>query len=166
MRKAGTTLLVNVIILFVFVLNADALVLFGDNFDGDNATLSGWQKSPAANVTRNTGSYKIGLASMKMSANTSSTTYIKVTPFKNMVLTYKAAGYSLETGEKVVCRYDKGTGWITASTLLNTQANGTFVSYSVNIPLATILKIKFSINGSAADDCGYIDDILLSGDRK
>ena len=166
MKKTGTYLALSILFLFVFAANASALVLFSDNFDGDNTTLSGWQKVAAARVTRYTGTYKVGAASMQLITNCTATTYVKVSPFKNMVLTFKMAGYSLETGEKVVCQYMTGTTWVTAATLSNTQGNGTFVSYSVNIPLATILKIKFSINGNAAADYAYIDDILLSGDRK
>ena len=166
MRKSGMRLLTGLLVLFLFSVQSYSLVLFSDNFDGDSSTLNGWQKVASARVTRYTGTYKVGVASMQLITNSSATTYVKVSPFKNMALTFKMAGYSLETGEKAICQYDAGAGWITAATLSNTQANGTFVSYSVNIPFATILKIKFLLNGNAANDYIYIDDVLLSGDRK
>lgn len=143
-----------------------SLVLFDDDFDQSGTNLAGWKRSATTKVVKNTGSYKNGLASMKLSYNGSVETYINTSMFKDMVLTFKMAKTSLETGEKVVCQYNTNGTWVTAKTLLNTATNGTLYSYTVNIPLCSILKIRFVLNGNATADYAYIDNVKLVGNRK
>ncbi len=158
--------IITMIILMAVGVASYSLVLFDDDFDQSGTNLAGWKRTSTTNVAKNTGSYKNGLASMKVGYNGSVETYINTSMFKDMVLTYKMAKNSLETGEKVVCQYNTSGTWVTAASLLNTATNGTFYSYTVNIPLCSILKIRFVVNGNAADDCGYIDNVKLTGNRK
>jgi len=152
--------------ILVFGMSLFGLTIFQDTLDSQSSKLESWKESSTTNVLRYTGSYKVGTAAMQLKYNANAVTYVNVSPFKNMVLTFKMAKYSLETGEKVVCEYMTGTTWVTAASLLNTASSGTFYSYSVSIPTATTLQIRFRIIGSATDDYGYIDEVLLVGDRK
>lgn len=160
--------LISVLIILVLGFSLFGLTIFEDRLDSQSTKLESWQESNTSYVLRYTGSYKIGTASMQLKYNGIATTYLNVAPFKNMVLTFKMAKYSLESGEKVICEYstNQGSTWVTAGTLLNTARSGTFYSYTVNIPNANTLWIRFKIIGSASDDYGYIDDVVLTGDRK
>lgn len=160
-----------VIISFLLVLmlsfSSFGLTIFYDNFDNNLARLNGWKESSSTNVLLNTSTTtKVGTACMQIKYNGEATAYINVSPYKNMVLTFRMAKYSLETGEKIVCQYMTGTTWVTAATLLDTASSSTYNSYSVSIPAATTLKIRFILNGSAADDTAYIEEVKLVGDRK
>jgi len=159
-----------VLILMILALGMSlfGLTIFEDRLDSQSTILESWKESSSSYVLKYTGSYKIGTASMQLKYNGYATTYINIAPFKNLVLTFKMAKYSLERGEKVVCEYstNNGSSWVTAATLLNTASSGTFYSYRVNIPNANVLWLRFRIIGSASNDYGYIDNIVLTGDRK
>jgi len=147
-------------------VNLFSLTIFEDKFDQSGSKIEGFFESNNTYVTKYTGSYKIGTAAMEIRGSNNAITYIKTSPFKNMVLTFKMAKNSLESGEYVRCQYNTGSGWVTAATLTNTASNGVYSSYSVNIPLCTVLQVKFLVYGNAYDDYGYIEEVKLSGDRK
>ena len=163
MRKVIISLALVVLLSF----SSFGLNIFYDNFDNNLARLNGWKESSSTNVVKNTSTAtKVGTACMQIKYNGNVTAYINVKPYKNMVLTFRMAKYSLETGEKIVCQYMTGTTWVTAATKLNTASSSAYTSYSVSIPAATTLKIRFILNGSATDDTAYIDEVKLVGDRK
>lgn len=154
------------LVILMTSLNLFSLTIFEDKFDQAGPKIEGFFESNNTYVTKYTGSYKIGSASMQIRGSNSAITYIKTTPFKNMTLTFKMAKNSLESGEYVRCQYNTGSGWVTAATLTNTGSNGIFSSYSVKIPSCDILQVKFLVYANAYDDYGYIDDVKLTGDRK
>jgi len=160
--------LISILIILALGFSLFGLTIFEDRLDSQSSKLESWKESSTSYVLRYTGSYKIGTAAMQLKYNGSAITYINIAPFKNLVLTFKMAKYSLESGEYVICEYstNNGSTWVTAGKLLNTASSGTFYSYTVNIPNANTLWIRFKIVGSATDDYGYIDDVVLTGDRK
>ncbi len=163
MRKV----IISFLMVLAFAFSSFGLTIFYDNFDNNATRLNGWDESASTYVLKNTStSTKIGTACMQLKKTGTATTYINVSPYKNMVLTFRMAKYSLESGEKVVCQYMTGTTWVTAKTLANTATSSKYVSYSVSIPNATTLKLRFVLNGSATDDTAYIDEVKLVGDRK
>lgn len=162
MRKVLISLVLAVSVSF----SSFAVTIFYDNFDANLSRLNGWKESSSTYVTRYTGSYKIGTAAMQIKYNANVMAYINVSPYKDMRLSFKMAKYSLETGEKLLCQYMTGTTWVTAATLANTASSGVYNSYTVSIPLATTLKIRFILNGTATDDYGYVDEVKLIGNRK
>jgi hypothetical protein len=84
-----------------------------------------------------------------------------------MNLSFKMAAYSLESGEYLVCEYSiDGGAWTQAAKLVNGNDNSTYHSYSVSIPQGNIVQIRFRMVGNSTYDYGYIDDIVLTGDRK
>ena len=144
-----------------------ALELFADDFDATTSVLVGWKRNNTSYVTKYTGSYKKGLAAMRLRKNYYAYTYINVAPFKNMVLNFKMAAYSLEGTEYVRCQYKKDNGsWVTAKTLSNGSDNGVYRSYSVSIANCNVLQIRFIMGGADTGDYGYIDDVVLTGARK
>jgi len=162
MRKV----IISFLLIALLSFSVFSLDIFYDSFDNNLARLNGWKESSATNVTLYTGSYKVGAAAMQIKYNANVIAYINTAPYKNMKLTYRMAKYSLETGEKLVCQYDIGAGWVTAATLLNTASSGTYTSYTTTIPNANVLKVRFILNESATDDYGYVDEVKLVGDRK
>lgn len=162
MRK----IILSIIMVGLLSFGLFGLDIFYDNFDNNQTRLNGWKESSSTNVTRYTGSYKVGSAAMELKGSSNATAYINIAPYKNMKLTYRMAKNSLESGEKLICQYNIGSGWVTAATLLNTAANGTYTSYTTTIPNANVLQVKFVLNGNAADDYGYVDEVKLVGDRK
>ncbi|HOF01987.1 MAG TPA: hypothetical protein PK385_12185 [Spirochaetota bacterium] len=162
MRKVLISLVLAVSVSF----GSFAVTIFYDNFDANLPRLNGWKESSSTYVTRYTGSYKIGSAAMQLKKSSNAVAYINVSPYKDMRLSFKMAKYSLETGEKLLCQYMTGTKWVTAATLTNTAKSGVYYSYTVSIPTATTLKIRFILNGSATNDYGYVDEVKLIGNRK
>lgn len=159
-----------VLLSFVLVLSlafsSFAVTIFYDDFDNNASRLNGWDESATTYVTKYTGSYKIGTAAVQIKKSANLMTYIKTAPYKDMKLTFKMAKYSLESGETLLCQYMTGTTWVTAATLAYNAVNGTYNTYTVSIPNATTLKIRFILNGSATDDYGYVDEVKLVGNRK
>ena len=154
------------LVILMTSLNLFSLTIFEDKFDQSGSKIEGFVESSNTYVTKYTGTYKTGTASMQIRGNNSAITYINVAPFKDLVLTFKMAKTSLETGEYVECQYKTGSTWVSAKKLLNTAANGTFTSYSVTIPLCNVLQVKFLVKSSATDDYGYIEEVKLTGNRK
>ncbi len=151
----------------VIPLTASALTIYGDNFDSTTSVIAGWKRSNSSYVQKYTGSYKIGSASMRVSQNYNAITYINVAPFKSMVLKFKMAATSMEAGEYMVCEYQLNSGsWVQAAKLADGADNGVFRSYSVNIPNANVLAIRFRMVSNSTADYGYIDDVELTGLRK
>lgn len=147
--------------------SAQALTLFGDNFDGSSTTLNGWKRSSTSYVVKYTGTTKIGTASMRMVKNYNAVTYLNVAPFTGMKLNFKMAAYSLEAGEYMVCEYQlNGGSWVQAAKLADGADNNVFRSYSVTIPNANVVAIRFRMVSSGTADYGYIDDVELTGVRK
>lgn len=165
MKRIQTAALAVALMLVFAVGTQAAVTIFEDSFD-DNPGLAGWQKSHASYVSRYTSSPRVGVASLRLRYNKNTVTCIKVSPFKNMKLSFKLAAYSLESGEKVVCEYSTGGSWITAKTLYNGSDNRVFRSYSVSIPNCTVLKIRVRLIANSSYDYAYVDDIKLTGDRK
>ncbi len=166
MKKRVLVLSVMVMMLAITV-KMEALELFADDFDATTTTLVGWKRNNSSYVTKYTGSYKNGLAAMRLRKNYYAYTYINVAPFKNMVLKFKMAASSLEGSEYVRCQYKLDNGsWVTAKTLSNGSDNGVYRSYSVNVPNCNILQIRFIMGGADTSDYGYIDDVVLTGSRK
>ncbi len=163
MKKVGLVLFLMV---FAGLGSLYSLNIFDDDFDQSATTMAGWKLSSTTYITKYTGTYKQGLAAMQVRKNYNAVTYINVSPFKNMVLKFKMAAYSLEAGEYIRCQYNIAGTWVTAATLADGADNGTFKSYSVSIPTGTTLQIRFIMNGTATDDYGYVDDVILTGDRK
>ena len=147
--------------------SAHALTIYGDNFDGTTSTITGWKRSSSSYIQKYTGSFKIGTASMRVSKNYNALTYINVAPFKSMVLKFKMAAYSMESGEYLVCEYQLNSGsWVQGAKLANGSDNGVFRSYSVNIPNANVVAIRFRMVSNSTADYGYIDEVELTGLRK
>lgn len=142
-----------------------ALKLFEDNFDSNATTLSGWKRSSTTYVTRNTGSYKNGLASLKVAYNANALVYVKTSPFKNMVLTFKMAATGLAAANKLVCEVWTGTAWSIVATLADGSDNGVFRSYTASISNRSVLQFRFRMVGTLTTHVGYVEDVLLSGDR-
>ena len=157
--------IIMVLFALVFAMSIYSLTIVEDKFD-DNTSLTGWKRSSTTNTASYTGTPKVGDACLQLKYNANVITYVKLTGFKNIVLTYKMAKNSLETNEKVVCEYSTngGSTWTAAATLLNTAANNTFTSYTANIANCTVLQLRFKIVGSATDDYAYIDDVKITGD--
>lgn len=154
------------LVIFMATLNLFSLTVFEDKFDQSGSKIEGFVESSNTYVTKYTGTYKTGTASMQIRGANNAITYINVAPYKDLVLTFKMAKSSLESGEYVECQYNTGTGWVSAKKLLNTASNGVFKSYTVNIPICSVLQIKFLVKGSATDDYGYIEEVKLAGNRK
>jgi len=153
-------------LIMLVAFNISALTIFQDTFDSETAGIEGFVISSTTYVTKYTGATKVGTAAMQLKYGSNAVTYINTAPFKDMVLTFKMAKYSLETGEKLICQYYTGSTWVTCATLLNTATSSSYYSYSVNIPLCSVLRIKFVLNGTATDDYGYVDNVVLTGNRK
>lgn len=160
------SLFTGMLLLLFATVSSFALTIFDDDFDQNASGMAGWKRSSTSYITRYTGSYKQGLAAMQIRKNYNALTYINVAPFKNMVLKFNMAAYSLEAGEYVRCQYNIAGTWVTAATLSDGSDNGVFRSYSVSIPTGNVLQIRFIMQGSATDDYGYIDGVILTGDRK
>ena len=120
MRK----IILSIIMVGLLSFGLFGLDIFYDNFDNNQTRLNGWKESSSTNVTRYTGSYKVGSAAMELKGSSNATAYINIAPYKNMKLTYRMAKNSLESGEKLICQYNIGSGWVTAATLLNTRLMG------------------------------------------
>lgn len=150
------------------VLTAQAmygLTLFSDNFDSETSKLAGWKESSSTYVTYYTGTYKVGVAAMQIRGGYNAVTYVNTLPFKSITLTFKMAGYSLESGNSVQAFYNVGSGDVTCATLAYTSANGTFKTYTVTIPKGVAsFKFGFKVVGDTSD-YGYIDDVVLTGLR-
>ncbi len=155
------------VMLTMFLGSAQALTIYGDNFDSTTTVIAGWKRSNASYVQKYTGTPKLGAACMRISVNYNAVTYINVNPFKSMVLKFKMAATSLEAGEYIVCEYQRNGGsWVQAAKLADGADNGAFKSYSVNIADANILAIRFRMVSNSTGDYGYIDDVELTGLRK
>jgi len=159
-------MMIAVTLVLLFSLNIFGLTIYADNFDDNGAKVPGWKRSSTSYVSRYTGSYKKGVAALRVRKTYNAITYIKVSPFKNMVLKFKMAAKSLESGEYLRCYIDTGSGWKTAKTLYNGSDNGVYRSYSVSIANCNVLKIKFAMKANSTSDYGYIDDLILTGVRK
>lgn len=164
--KKGKVFSVLCVLVFAAVSSLSALTIFDDDFDQSATTMAGWKRSSTSYITRYTGSYKLGLAAMQIRKNYNAVTYLNVSPFKSMSLSFKMAAYSLEAGEYIRCQYNIAGTWVTAATLYDGSDNGAFRSYTVSIPLGNVLQIRFIMNGSATDDYGYVDSVVLTGVRK
>ncbi len=164
--KKGRVFSVLVVLMVICVSSLSALTIFDDDFDQSSSTVPGWKRSSTTYITRYTGTYKIGTAAMQIRKNYNAVTYLNVAPFKSMTLQFKMAAYSLEAGEYIRCQYNINGTWVTAATLADGADNGTYKSYSVTIPTGNVLQIKFYMVGSATDDYGYVDNVILTGVRK
>lgn len=141
------------------------LTLFSDNFDSETTKLAAWKESSSTYVTRYTGTYKVGIASMQIRGGYNAVTYVNTAPYKSIVLTFRMAGYSLESGNSVQAFYNVGSGDVVCATLANTSANGTFITYTISIPKAYKgFKFGFKVVGDTSD-YGYIEDVVLTGQR-
>ncbi len=160
------TLVLSFLVVLLATVSSFALTIFDDDFDQSATTMAGWKLSSTTYITKYTGTYKQGLAAMQVRKNYNAVTYLNVAPFKNMVLKFNMAAYSLEAGEYIRCQYNIAGTWVTAATLADGADTGAFKSYSVSIPTGNILQIRFIMNGSATDDYGYVDSVILTGDRK
>lgn len=162
MRK----LLVILLVLVAGAAWAGPLTIYADNFDDNTSRVAGWYRQNGSYITRYTGSPKRGVAALRLRKNYEAVVYLKVSPYKSMVLSFKMAAKSLESGEYLRCYYSTGGSWKTAKTLYNGSDNGAWRSYSLSIPNCTILKVRFKMNANSTGDYGYVDDIKLTGYRK
>jgi len=156
-------------LLFVTVLTGalSAVTIFEDSFDNGTSGVPGWKRSNHSYVQRYTGSIKLGKAALRLRKNYNAVTYIKVSPFKNIKLSFKLAAYSLEGSEYIKCEYKLDNGsWKTAGKLANGADNKQYHSYSVSIPNGNILEVRFRMSASSIYDYGYADDLKITGDRK
>lgn len=154
-------ILVLMALVFGISVSAQALTIFGDSFD-DNTAMAGWKRSSTSYVSRVTSGYKVGDASMRINGKYEAITYINTKPFKNLKLTFKMAASSLLTGQTMQAYVDYGAGW----KLIASKANGALTSYSYTFPTtATTVKIRFYLNTTATGKYGYVDDVILTGDR-
>jgi hypothetical protein len=142
------------------------LTIFQDSFDQASASLECWKKAGATATTRYTGTYKFGTASMQLSSTNEAITYVNTSIFTNMTLTFKMAGVSIPSGSAVEAWVDSGAGFVLVASLPSASANGAFVTYTKTIPAAASLKIKFRTSSTSTAAHGYIDDVLLNGNRK
>ncbi len=164
MRKAIRTI---VMALLLALISGEiyGLTIFSDNFDGQSTRLSAWKESSTTYVTRYTGAYKIGTASMQISGAYNVVTYVNTLPFSNIVLTFKMAAYSLESTDKVQAFYNVGSGDVICATLADGSDNGSFRTYTISIPKGVAgFKFGFKLVGGSGD-YGYIDDVVLTGTR-
>lgn len=153
--------------LAVGALPALALNLFQDSFDDNVAKLSGWKRSSTTYVTRYTGTPKVGDASLRFAGSGNAITYVKVTPFTGMTLSFKMAQSGLTSSEYVRCQYWNGTSWVTLRTLYGGGTANSFTSYSgIAIPNMAVLQIRFIVYATATTKYGFVDDVVLSGVRK
>lgn len=153
--------LLTFVFLFFFYSISSALTVFSDSFD-DNHSLSGWKRGSTTYITRNTVGYKVGDASMRINGAYESITYINTLPFKSIVLSFKLAATNLASGQYMEAYVDYGTGWVKVAS----KANGGFTSYSYNVPAASkSFKIRFRLNTTSTGRYGYVDDVVLTGNR-
>jgi len=145
---------------------AGPLTLFADSFDDNNSNVMGWYRQNKSYIKRYTGSPKKGVAALRLRKNYQAIVYLKTAPYRDMKLTFKMAAKSLERGEYIRCSYHNGSSWKTVKTLSNGSDNGSFRSYSFNIPNCTYLRIRFHMKANSTGDYGYVDDVKLTGYRK
>jgi hypothetical protein len=103
------------------------LVLYGDNFDSGMTTMDGWSRSSTTYITRTTGTYKIGTAAMEINGYYNATTYVNTEPYRNIILTFKMAAYSLESGETLQAFYNIGSGDVVCATIADGSDDGVSV---------------------------------------
>lgn len=164
MKKTLITL--TALFLVAMAANAFGLTLFSDSFDS-NPSLTGWKRSSTSYVTRITSGYKIGTAAMRINGAYNAVTYINTLPFKNIQLSFKMAASSLASGNTMEAWADYGTGYVKIATLTSAQATGAFQSFTVAIPQGSAsFKIMFKLVTTSTSRYGYVDDIVLTGDRK
>jgi hypothetical protein len=141
------------------------LTLFSDDFDSETTKLAAWKESSTTYVTRYTGTYKVGVASMQIRGGYNAVTYVNTAPYTSIVLSFRLAGYSLESGNSVQAFYNVGSGDVVCATLPYTSANGKFISYSISIPKGYKgFKFGFKVVGDTSD-YGYVEDVVLTGLR-
>jgi spore germination protein YaaH len=137
-----------------------------ERFDG-NTSLSGWSRSSTTYVQYYTGSFKNGTAAMRVRYNASSITTVDTSGFKDIVIDFKIAAYSLETYETFYAEYNTGSGWETMGRVLYNEDNGSYKSFSVPLPASASnnsgLQLRFRNASSSSYDYGYVDDIVVSG---
>jgi len=165
MKKSMVMLSIALSVLFFAASQLGALTLYSESFDDNSTAMSGWKRSSVTYVSRYTGTYKVGDASMQIVSNFNAETDVKTPIFKNMVLKFKMAAYGFEAADKLYCEYMTGSTWVAAATLSDGADTGAFISYSVNIPNCVILKIRFRLAANSTADYGYADDVVLTGDR-
>ena len=159
-------LIIIALILIAGAAYAGPLTIYADSFDDNTSKMMGWYRQHKSYITRYTSSPRKGVAALRLRKTYQAIVYLKVSPYKNMILSFKMAAKSLESGEYVRCYYSTGGSWKTAKTLYNGSDNGVFRSYSLSIPNCSILKIRFSMKANSTYDYGYVDDVKLTGYRK
>lgn len=143
------------------------LTLFQDSFDSQSSVLESWKESKTAMVTKYTGTYKIGTASMQIKSTNNSATYINTSPFTNMTLSFKLAGIGIAAGTFVEAYYNNAGIDVLCGRISNTTADGNFRSFTVSIPKGNNpLKLLFKVTSTATTAYGYVDDVNLTGIRK
>lgn len=157
------TFLLALLLTALALTSAQAATIFKDTFD-DNLSLAGWDRTSSTYAVRNTGSYKVGEASLKIAGPYEAVTYVNCGPFRNLVLSFKMAGITFSPDDRIEAYCDYGTGYVKIATLYYAQANGTFRSYSFNVPQGyRYFKIKFKMFADGTTRLGFIDDVLLTG---
>lgn len=142
-----------------------SLTLFTDSFDS-NPALAGWKRSSSTYVTRITNGYIIGSAALRVNGPYYAETYVNTQPFKNIKLSYRLAASSLLSGNTLEVWADYGTGYVRLSYIDSTKANGTYYSFTNAIPNgSSSFKFKFILKTTSTGCYGYIDSIVLTGDR-
>lgn len=137
-----------------------------DSIDG-NTSLSGWTRSSTSYAEYYTGTYKVGTAALRVRYTGTATKSVDTTGYTGIVLSFKLTAYSLESGEYVYVEYNDGSGWTQAGSRGDGQDNGTFQTFSVNLPSScdnnSSFQVRVRISSSSTSDYGYMDDLTITG---
>jgi hypothetical protein len=129
-----------------------------------------WTKS--GTVARHTGTPKVGSYSVQLKATSSIEQTIPLTGYKNAKVSFKMGAHSLDNKkENLRAHYYNGSAWVLLAEIANDSANenNKLNPYTFNLP-ATMngqanFKLRFQLNGSGAEDYGYVDDVKVTATK-
>jgi hypothetical protein len=139
--------------------------IFGDNFE---AGLS-WTKN--GDVTWYTGSPRKGSHSVRLRRTGSIEKVIPTTGYRNISVSFSMGSNSLEN-ENVQALYYNGSSWQILAQINDGDQNDNnrLNNYRIMLPSTADgradFALRFKINGSAANDYGFVDDVEVTGTRR
>lgn len=134
-------------------------------FTDDFAAALNW--ATAADATWYAGTPKNGTRSVRLRSAGSIDKAIP-TGYKGITVSFVMGAYSLDnTNESMRALYYDGASWRLLADIKNNTANenNRLNPYAITLPAAAdniaSFKLRFKLNGSATDDYGYVDDVVV-----
>lgn len=140
------------------------VTLFSDGFE----KALDWTR--LGDATWHTGSPKNGTHSARLRTKGAIEKSVSTKGFKDITVSFSMGAYSLDSArENMQALYYNGSVWKLLAEIKNatTNENNKLNTYLIKLPAEAAdfqsLRLRFKLNGSAINDYGYVDDVVLQG---